>query len=85
MTSRYLITSVAIALASTIAYAQEAAQAPSAAAPAEIVKTMPMHDHGAERGTPMAKSHMVATTAPKGAASKPKIKGHDHAKFHKLM
>ena len=92
MSIRHLIASLVLALAGSTAYAQQTAQQPAPTAPADSVKTMPMHDHGAERGMPMATSHMGAASAPtdaasapKKAASKTKLKGHDHAKFHKTM
>lgn len=62
------------------------AGAPMAAAsmPQDCAKSMPRHDHGAERAMPtppMACSGAVDKTAAKSNAKL----GHDHTKFHKLM
>jgi hypothetical protein len=76
MTTRYLIASVAIAFAASAAFAQQAA-APAAPA-ASGAATMNMHDHGADRGAPMAKSHMAKASGARKAASG--VKGHDHSK-----
>lgn len=85
-TTRHLLAAVSIALSATVAFAQQAAQP---AAPASEAK-MNMHDHGAERNSPMPKSHMakktseVASAAASGAASgtaaRAKVKPHDHSK-----
>lgn len=68
--------------------AQPVQSAPSDEAnrkPTDCAKPIARHDHGAERGVPTP----VASGCPQPpTASSPKakiIKGHDHAKFHKLM
>lgn len=72
MFTRSLIATAAVALAATAAFAQQTT------APANDAKTMNMHDHGAERGTPMAPSHMAKASAARKGASAPKR--HDHGK-----
>lgn len=85
MFARMLFVSSAILLAST-GFAQEAA--PAAPAASGMDNCMARHDHAAEKGTPTPRNCMHAEGAmqPASAASAPakkKIKGHDHAKFHK--
>jgi hypothetical protein len=51
----------------------------------DCAKPMPRHDHGAEKGTPTpmrVACPMAATPSIEKAKAK---RGHDHAKFHKLM
>lgn len=60
------------------------------AMPHDCAKGVAKHDHGAERGSPRAKSAdcgpASAAAAPEAAASGAKAKKpHDHAKFHKNM
>lgn len=59
----------------------------AAAMPQDCPMTMPRHDHGAERGTPApmrGSCPMAAADAPVAKAKAAK-RGHDHARFHKLM
>jgi hypothetical protein len=92
MSVRHIALVLAIAaLGVPAAYAQttpETASAPAAAtaaAPAPMdCKGMAKHDHGAEKGTPMAMPAACAASASKVKAAKAKA-GHDHAKVHKLM
>jgi hypothetical protein len=46
-------------------------------------KAMARHDHGAERGTPNARSAPCAAAPASAAKSKAKVRRHDHARFHK--
>jgi hypothetical protein len=73
-----IIAAAVIAAGPTVASAQPAAKpaAPGASAAADCGKSN-RHDHGAERGTPRAKSANCAD------AGTPKKKNHDHGKVHK--
>lgn len=88
------IGSVAAAGGSTVAGGDGSAGQPVQSAPAPTMpqmqmdceKQMPLHDHGAERGMPMPQGPgcpQASSTSAKGKAKA--IKGHDHARFHKLM
>ena len=63
-----------------------ASPTPSTTTAQDCAEPMARHDHGAEKGMPMAKSKSVSgPCAPAAAASAPKEKAkprHDHAKFH---
>ncbi len=90
----FVLAVAAIGLSTAYA-AGEAAPAPAEAASAALMpmdcgKQMARHDHGAEKGTPMPMSAKcaMASDAPADASAPKKtesIKGHDHARFHKLM
>ena len=82
---------VALALVLSTAVAAQEGPAPNPAPagatsmPHDCAKPMARHDHGAEKGTPtpMPGACPMAAAAP---VEKAKAKrGHDHARFHKLM
>ena len=97
-TTRMLSTAICatlIELTSTVqAQPAPAASMPMAsnAMPKDCAKPMARHDHGAEKGTPSAKTmsancaQAAAATMPADAASTPKQKPiHNHSKVHKTM
>ncbi len=83
-----LATSIGLAVSSGAALAQQAGAASAPMGSASMPHDCkPMHDHGAEKGMPMAKSMncpMGGETAASAPAKKAKAKPrHNHAKFHK--
>jgi len=86
-TNHILSVAIFVASISLTAVAQEvpgaSASSPRASAsmPQDCAKSMPRHDHGAEKGAPrpMSSSGSCASVAGTPAA-KPR---HDHARFHK--
>lgn len=92
MSALHTIPLVLALAVSTGAVAQDTrAPSPEPGAPAAVQQdcpmTMPRHDHGAERGTPTpmrGSCPMAAADAPVAKAKAAK-RGHDHARFHKLM
>lgn len=83
--TRHLYAVVTLVAATTTAVWAQPAPAAGASAPAaDCVK--PMHDHGAEKGTPMAHKHCAESVAPAASAAGAKAKSkpiHDHGKVHK--
>lgn len=61
------------------------ASAPQAVVSQECVKPMARHDHGADRLTPTPMSAKCAAPAQASAVKTKAKRGHDHARFHKLM
>jgi hypothetical protein len=99
MTTFRVLSAAIFATSMALAGAAQAQPAPAASmpmagasTPQDCAKPMAKHDHGAEKGTPSAKT-MAAPCAPMSAAPKPadaastpkKLGNHDHAKMHKSM
>lgn len=59
--------------------------APQTVTSQECVKPMARHDHGADRLTPTPMSAKCAAPAQASVVKTKAKKGHDHARFHKLM
>jgi hypothetical protein len=86
--TRTLAFSCAFLLCAGAVMAQPSSADPASGVPAgkmarDCSKAMARHDHGAERGTPIASSVPCAAAPASGAKSKAKVRRHDHARFHK--
>jgi hypothetical protein len=83
---RPLLAAIVLVTATTTAVWAQSAPAQEASAPAAADCVKPMHDHGAQKGTPMAHKHCAESVAPAASAAGAKAKSkpiHDHGKMHK--